>query len=380
MSQEVVKLYDSANIEALSWPETDEGSYAKKFLTPFIKNGPKHYVDNVDTQFMALTVGNLVLPLTVNDAQYENSFICSPFSHYISYAFNILDKFKYKVARNFVKIFLQGLSKIMKRGELNKVVIVNNWLFTTCPHLTLEAPQMAAITDFLKQRFPHHAILFRSVNKHTWGESFDSLKKQGYDLIASRYVWITNANENEVFRTRIFKSDLKLLKNCKFQVLEPHEIHDEDIAKIHELYSALYIKKYSQINPQYNRNFFKLALDNQILHIKGIKQKDVLEGVIGYSFRNGVMISSLFGYNPQDEENKGVYRVLSTLLMLEAQKNGGRYNQSAGGSFYKKIRRAEGHMEYTAVYSKHLPNLRKIPWQILKVTLNSIGARFMKTY
>jgi hypothetical protein len=380
MSQHIVHLYDSINIDTLVWPETEEGQYAKKFLIPFIKNGSKHYIDNVDTQFMALTVGNTVIPVTVNETQYDNSFVCSPFSHYISYAFNILDKMKNKWLRGSVNGLLKVFSKIMKQGKLNKVVIVNNWLFTTSPHVVLDALQIDAITQCLKQRFPLHAILFRSVNSHTWKDSFKFLKKTGYNFIASRYVWITDSSQEMVFRTRVYKSDLKLLKECKYQILEQSEIRESDISKIQELYSALYIKKYSQINPQYNSNFFKLALDNELLRIKAIKQNEALEGVVGYSFRNGVMISSLFGYDPKDTENKGVYRLLSTLLMQEAQKNGGCYNQSAGGSFYKKIRRAEGHMEYTAVYCKHLPWPRKMPWQILRAALNTVGTRFMKQY
>lgn len=376
----MVQIYDASTIDSLSWPDTEEGLYAKKFLVPFIKLGTKHFIDNVETQFLALKAGDQVIPLTVNETQYDNSFVCSPFSHYVSYAFNIVDKLKRGWQRKSVTGLLKIFSLFMKKGKLNQVVIVNNWLFTTSPHIQLDREQIRSITDCLKHRFPKHAILFRSVNAHTWKESFNGLKKNGYNFIASRYVWITDSSRLENFQTRIFKSDLKLLRECKYQVLDQTQIVDEDIGKIRELYDALYIKKYSQINPQYNSNFFKLALDQELLRIKAIKKKDSLEGVIGYSYRNGVMISSLFGYDPVCNENKGVYRLLSTLLMQEAQKNGGYYNQSAGGSFYKKIRRAEGHMEYTAVYMKHLPFSRKLPWKILKTALNTIGARVMKQY
>lgn len=376
----MVQIYDATNIDSLTWPANEEGAYAKKFLVPFIKHGSKHYIDNVDTQFLALKLGELVLPITVNETQYDNSFICSPFSHYVSYAFNIMDKTNTGWKRKSIHWFLSLFSKIMKKGELNKVVIVNNWLFTTNPHVVLDKEQITAITKSLVDRFPGYAILFRSVNARTWKDSFNFLKNQGYNFIASRYVWITDSFKDEVFRTRVYKSDLKLLRDSKYQIVDQKEILDSDISKIQELYNALYIKKYSQINPQYNANFFKLALEQELLQIKAIKTNENLEGVVGYSYRNGVMISSLFGYDPLSGENKGVYRLLSTILMQEAKKNGGYYNQSAGGSFYKKIRRAEGHMEYTAVYLKHLPLKRKVPWQILQVALNTVGARFMKKY
>ena len=66
--------------------------------------------------------------------------------------------------------------------------------------------------------------------------------------------------------------------------------------------------------------------------------------------------------------------------VLEAQKKGAVFNQSAGGSFYKKVRRAEGNMEYTAVYQKHLPLPRRIPWKILSLLSNSLGQMYMKRY
>src|SRR5262249_9093987 len=163
-----------------------------------------------------------------------------------------------------------------------------------------------------------------------------------------------------------FKSDLKFLKESKYSIFSFEELPEEELPAVLNLYRALYIHKYSTINPQFNVNFIKNAAKNGILHIKVIKENNDPVGVVGNYYQNGVMISPFFGYDPAKSEKKGVYRVLSTLLMLDAQKLQAHFNQSAGGSFYKKIRRAQGHFEYTAVYHRHLPLHRRLPWNLLK--------------
>lgn len=374
-----LSLYDAATIDDLPWPETYEGQYAKNFLTPFVKNGAHYYIDNIDTQFLALKVDNFVIPVTVNNEEYENSFVCSPYTLYITYALASLPMLQKGIVLKSTEVMLKTLGKILRKGQINKVVMVNNWLFTTNLYPPLTKEQIKSIVEYLKERFPDHAIGFRSINAGSYKTSYDSIIDSKLLMIASRQIYQTDTKDENNFTTRIYKSDLKQLRESSYEIVDAIELSDEDIHRVLDLYRALYIDKYSKNNPQFNLNFIKLAVDNGTLHLKTLKKNGTVEGAIGYSTQYNAMVSPFFGYDPS-AEHKGLYRLLSTILMQEARSHQVLFNQSAGASFYKKIRRAKPYLEYMSVYVKHLPYSRRLPWNILSSIMNYLGAPFMKKY
>jgi hypothetical protein len=376
---EVAQLYDAAILSSLPWPETEDGLYAKQFLVPFIKNGVNRYIRNVKTSLMVLKVGDILLPITVNDHEYENSYVCSPYGNYVTYPYQVLSGLSNSLIRNGCSFGLSILSKILKSTQFNKVVIVNNWLTSTNLYPKISEDQLLEAISFLQENFKEHAILFRSLDTFQNQSKIELLKKNNFKLIASRYVYFTDPRNEEIFQTRIFKSDLRFLKKSKYEIIESNSIQASDISNILHLYTSIYLEKYSYVNPQLTESFIELALKNKLLHFVGLKSENKIIGIFGYHQRNGVMLSSFFGYDILHPD-KGLYRLLCTLMTLEAQKKKLILHQSAGGSFYKKIRKAEGHLEFTAVYDKHLPIKRRLPWVLLKPLVNCIGVPYMRKY
>ena len=111
-----------------------------------------------------------------------------------------------------------------------------------------------------------------------------------------------------------------------------------------------------------------------------LKKEGRIDGVVGYTCRNGMMTCSLFGYDKTLSPKTALYRLLSTLLMTKARELDVIFHQSAGASTYKSIRKAKNCIEYLAVYHQHLPIRRKVPWWLLKGLCNTLGIYFMKKY
>jgi hypothetical protein len=88
----------------------------------------------------------------------------------------------------------------------------------------------------------------------------------------------------------------------------------------------------------------------------------------------------IFGYLKDSPDSNTIYRILNTALLIEAQQERLLFNQSAGASFFKSIRRAEGCLEYMAVYTRHLPYSQRLVWSTLQLFMNSIGSKYMKKY
>ncbi|CCB86376.1 MULTISPECIES: hypothetical protein [Parachlamydia] len=380
-SQNSIQVFNSKTIDQLIWPATPDGEYARKFLTPLVTKGVSHYIDNIDAEMQILKVNDHILPLVVTQNSYTTSYVCSPYGHYISYASQSLHLIEGKWIQSFAKNALNGFGKILKAGKINKVVYVNNWLFSTDLYATEFTPQeIDLISNTLKNLFPLHAIAFRSINSYTNAQSLQALKDNAFDMIVSRQVFLTDTKNEQVFKTRIFKSDLKLMRESEYEILNETQLADEEYERVLHLYRELYIDKYSELNPQLNLQFLKYLISEGLMHFRVLKKDGRIDGVVGYYIRNGLMTSPFFGYDSSLPTSTGLYRLLSTILSLEAKEKGLILHQSSGASFYKKVRRAESYLEYMAVYARHLPYGRKIPWFLLKHTMNSVAIPFMEKY
>jgi hypothetical protein len=176
----------------------------------------------------------------------------------------------------------------------------------------------------------------------------------------------------------MFKSDYKIFQNSPYKLIENSEITSEDIPRIISLYRALNIEKHSIINPQFNEQYLELAIKSNFLEVRAFKLNGRIDAVLAYVSNDRCMTSPIFGYDTSLPQELGLYRMLSTLLLLQAKESKLFLNQSAGGGSFKKLRRAEGAVEYNAVYCKHLPLGRRIPWNLLRYSLNTIGIPIMK--
>lgn len=376
-----VQLYDKINIDTISWPSSEDADYAKDFLMPILKNGISHYVKNIDVDVFVLKVDHLILPVIVSTENYSNSWVCSPYAHYISYGKESVNILGHALLSRIMKKVMDGLGKMSRSGRMNSVVYVNNWMFSTDLYPEgLNSEQIESIVKLLKSRFPQHAIILRSLNSITTPHLINSVTKRGFHLIASRYVFVTDAKNDAVFTTRILKSDLKLWKENTYQILSENELQVEECQHLLEMYHKLYVVQHSHLQPQFNYAYFKMLFDQRLMKFKVLKFDGEIKGFAGYYKRNNVMMCPLFGYEKNSSESNVVYRLLNTALLLEAKKEGLLFNQSAGAAFFKSIRRAEGCLEYIAIYTKHLPAFRKLFWSTLKFFINKVGSKYMKKY
>lgn len=373
-----IELFDSNTIEQLIWPNSEEGLFAKKLLIPLVKDGAAAYFHNIKTEMMVLKVDDLVLPITINDFESDNSYVCSFYNYYIGLGSINASTIKNKLLRYLTTKFLMSLGIILKLGNIDKIVSVNNWLFSTNLYPKLNDSQILSIREFIQQKFPKHAIVFRSINKVDKNSPLNTLRNSKFHLIASRQIFLNDTKETTFFESRLFKGDLKLLKKTDY-ILDDLK-NDFESTKILSLYNEIYLDKYSKLNPQLNEKFVKLLIQHQIFNFKTLQKNDRIDGVIGYYSAHGVMSSPFFGYNTKVPQQANLYRLLSTVLTLEAKNKKQLYNQSSGASFYKSIRKANPTIEYSAVYIKHLSLSSRFMWKTLKVVINTFGIHWMKKY
>ena len=365
------ELFTRENIHSLPFPQSEDGDYARRYLIPMMTDGPQKYIRNVyNTQLMAVKVGETIIPITVTNFHPQNTYTVSPYSHYVSYgAFEEVKHLENPLAEFLVKLIMNPVAWYFRHAELDKVVFVNNYLLSTnlypsvIPKGDSASGQLSALSEALIKWFPDRAIVFRSVDQKKNPHVYQTLEGLGYDLVLSRQVWYMDPVTS--LKTRQCKEDLRVLKKNGYKVVNGKDLSDEELHRAVELYELLYLQKYSYYNPQFTFDFLKLARDENILHMYGLKKDGLLNAIMGFFVRNGAMTQPLFGYDTSLPMEEGLYRLLTLITLQEGMKRGLLVHASGGVGKFKKVRGGESVTEYNAVYTKHLSKTRQMPWKLI---------------
>jgi len=149
-------------------------------------------------------------------------------------------------------------------------------------------------------------------------------------------------------------------------VVDGKALTDGELDRCRELYNRLYLEKYSYYNPQFTEAFLRLARDEGVLHLRALRRDGRIDGVMGFFVRNGLMTQPLFGYDTELPMDEGLYRLLTLITLQEGQARNLLVHASGGVGKFKKLRGGKSVIEYNAVYDRHLPVHRRLPWSILQ--------------
>ena len=132
-----LRIFDRSSLDEADWPQDADGDYARRYLEPFLADGPRAYVANADTRMLVLRVGDVALPMTRSDGQPGNSYVCSPYAQYVTYALEELRALRSPRLERLLALLVRPLGAFLRRSGLDRAVLVNNWLLSTNLYLSL---------------------------------------------------------------------------------------------------------------------------------------------------------------------------------------------------------------------------------------------------
>ncbi|WP_438447048.1 GNAT family N-acetyltransferase [Gorillibacterium sp. sgz5001074] len=376
------RIYENELLQQVPWADTEDGRSMRTYFEPFLEHPSRTLIHNIRTRFAFLSLGSQVLPLTVNETEWDNAYVCSPYTHYVRYAHEELERLKNRPLELLLGGILKGIGSGMRAVKLNRVVHINNWLLSTNLAPSMDEDECREMTSCLLDRYPEHALVFRSLNRKLNGPIMDALIGMGYILVPSRQIYILDhlRHTPDAKARWLVKRDFGLMSKHGYSIVPPEEIMEEDIPRITELYRMLYLEKYSRCNPEFSPAFISHARETGSLRLYGLRRAGTLDAVLGFIVRDGVMTTPLFGYDLTLPQELGLYRMLSALLIRLAEESGRILHESSGAAQFKRNRGALPEIEYSAVYVRHLPQYRRLPWHILQVLLNRIGVPIIRKY
>ncbi|GAA3517177.1 hypothetical protein GCM10022393_34070 [Aquimarina addita] len=368
----------------IKWVHSDDipEGLVKSFCHLFEATHKEAPIKNVTTKLKIIQVSpTIYFPVTINDTEWNTSFVCSPYTAYIHYAKDeIKRKIKNPLVRSPLLFIIFLISKWFKKGLLNKNVHVNNFLLSTNPYPVWDGATIKQITTFIKKEFPEHAIIFRSLNQYQHTHLLGVFKQENYTLIGSRQVYIFDLPYTDWLQRKNNKLDNKLIKKKELTFID-HTGMAVYLDQALSLYNDLYLKKYSTYNPQFTLRYFEHCYKENMILFQGYKdENNQLKAFSGLFILDQTITSPLVGYDTKAPQKEGLYIHAAQLAILHKFKSGLLANLSSGASGFKRFRGGVASIEYSAIYIKHLPRKRRVIWKLLAIISNKIGVPIIRKY
>ncbi|MBI2785199.1 MAG: hypothetical protein HYX60_02365 [Legionella longbeachae] len=304
---------------------------------PFRTGPSQDWIQNVKTKMSIEEIAGFLFPATLNDAEYESSYVCSPYNALISYSKDELVKINNRMLRIMLILLIHSIGKILKLCKVNKNFCINNFLLSTNPYPKWLGEGAEEHLNESKKRYPSHAIMYRSLNYHTNKALIHHLQQLGFILVASRQVYLFDLELANYKSKNNFNNDRRTLAKTNYKLVMHDQISEKDYADILKLYNDLYLEKYSKHNPQFTLKLIAYWHQKKLLTMMGLRdQQGILQNCC--------------------------------------------LNLSSGASQFKMLRGGIPFIEYTAAYINHLPLYRRITWKTVQALLNGIFVSILKKY
>lgn len=366
-----VELFDPSQGPAGGWPTASR--HARDLLEGFAGADSRLMIANLRTRLIGVRWGDLVLPATVNAAEYGDSYVCLPHSAYALYAKAELSLVEVGPWAPILARLADVAGALLRAAAVNRIVHLDNWMLSTNLHGDWSGQGLNAMRTALARAFPRCILAVRSVD--CWSNPIlaHALSADGWRLLPSRRIWVVDDLARDWAPRSDIRRDQRLLAASPLQVDELEQLRPGDAERIADLYAMLYLHRYSTLNPAFTSAYIAMTHRRRLLVYRGLRDREGrLMAVVGCLIRGGVLTTPIVGYDTARPVGEGLYRMASVLFAEMALSRGLRLNGSAGAGGFKRNRGARGVTEHTAMFVDHLPPPRRAAIAALQAALNHV--------
>ena len=343
----------------------------RAYLEAFAQEGSTTLIANLRTRMLGLRWRERVFPVTVNDAEYGDSYVALPHTAYALYAKAELRLVGIGAAAPVLGLLADAVGLGLRAARINRIVHLDNWLVSTNLHGDWAGEGLDEIRECLTQQFPGHILAIRSLESWSSAALLERCRAEGWRLLPSRQIYVTDDLARDWAPRRDTRQDAKLLAQAPYQLDPMDKLAPGDAERIAELYRLLYLGRYSGLNPAFTARYIELTHRTGLLRYRGLRDVDGrLVAVVGCWIRDGILTTPIVGYDTSLPVAAGLYRMACLLLSRMALERGARLNSSAGAAGFKRNRGARPVIEYSAFFVEHLSWARRAAIGALETGLN----------
>jgi hypothetical protein len=354
--------------------------YAAK-VTAYLQTVAVSGIPNLATTVAWVGEGDERAPVSVNASETQDTWVCSPHTAYVRYAVEELRRFGHPLLTGPLTALCGALGRYLRRAKVDHAVAINNWLLSTNLYPRLDAPLLGRWHREALDRWPDHAIWFRSLNTRYAAPWIDALTQAGFMLIPSRQVYLYDRIDRHAAHPANLRRDLQLLAAPPLVRSDAADWSPADFARAAQLYAFLYLEKYSPLNPAYSAGFLQSWQRAGLFELHGYRDAaGELQAIIGLFVLGGTVTAPIVGYDTHLPQRLGLYRLLMASVYDRAAELNCRINLSAGAAGFKRLRGGVGAIEFSAVYARHLPRHRRRALNLLAGVTRHIGEPIMRRF
>lgn len=343
--------------------ETD----AEAYVDFFKEVGLRRAIANIETDYRLMSFAGRKVPVSINHTEYDNSYVCSPYTAYISYAKDELGLLNHRLLESLLAMLIRAAGGFLKAARINRTLSLNNWLVSTNLLPDWDLTQLKSATESLSNAYPDHSLSIRSLNETHHGNLMTELAHQGWLLIPARQVYLFDPEQVQKWWKRSHtKKDQALLRKVEaaktsLQRIFPEQLRPDDFEQIHQCFHQLFIEKHSDYNPQFSAEYLYWLHRHGMLEFHSFKDDTGrIVASIGLFVQQNTITTPIVGYDTALPKSLGLYRLLMAVLLKETYERGQPMNLSSGAGSFKRARGGSPTLEYTAFYCTHLPWFRRL--------------------
>jgi hypothetical protein len=371
-------------VQSMDAGARNDPARVRAFVDLFARHDTTALIGNLTTRVDTFEVGDQLFPITFNDrSERGNCYICRPSAAYIDYGLEETRHFvSHPVLRAATRGLIRSAAPILRLSRLDRQVQVNNWLLSTNPVPPLTRADAATLRDRLTAAHPDRAIVLRSLNPLADAATMAALGAEGFTLLPARQVYVFADRSGTPRLTRDMKRDRKLLRDTPHLRVDNDGFLPADYDRAAHLYAMLYLDKYTPLNPRYTALCLAEWHRAGIIEILGLRDRDTgaLVAVTGMFLSGSTLTQPIVGYDTTRPQAEGLYRMMMAASQARASAEGLFFNMSAGAAGFKRSRGAVPVVEYTAVYTRHLPASARLAVGVMERVLRRVGVPLLERF
>lgn len=201
------ELFDPLGGPAGGWPA--DAAAERVYLEAFAAQGSTALIANLRTRVLGLASGGRVFPVTVNEAEYGDAYVCLPHTAYALYAKAELKLVDAGLWTPALGLLAGAAGGVMRAASVNRVVHLGNWMLSTNLHGGWTGDDIGPIRDLLVERHPGHLIAIRSLNAWSDAPLLERLEAEGWALLPARQIYVTDDLERDWAPRRVLVAGMQ---------------------------------------------------------------------------------------------------------------------------------------------------------------------------
>ena len=303
--------------------------------------GLSRWIANASADLLWMDVASIPVTRAFVAREKNATYITAPRSGWIDYVAAEIN------GQPLASLALNMAGRMLSLLGIDKTLFVGNFPVSTSNWDTVQQRQMPGICAQLALAHPDYFVGVRNILPHRHADLIAALADAGFHAYPARVIYEFDFRQEDGKKFSHLQRDLNSFNKSKIKTVVSSHLSAAEAARIHILYTKIYLEKHSLLNAQYTVEFFADLLQAGVMQCLMLKseQGDIISFAL-LCEQAGTLFVPALGYD-ESFEKIGSYRMLFAAIHTHAKERRILLNYSSGAGDFKRKRGGIPYLEYT---------------------------------